>query len=400
MPRVTIAQSSTGAEYPLLHLASLMALFVAGLYCAAFGPVLPFVAHDLDVSLDTAGLLLTVLFAGSIAASAAVALALHGQDPRRLTLAGLSAVIVGTLLLGFAPTFALAVLAGATLGIGDGLIIAALHILVGFTAKDVPSAVNRLNLHFAFGAIAGAIWSGIILASTGERWIVYAGIAVFAAAALAVLTVAGAPPRGQTTTREEAFRLPGNPTAWAMGVVLFLYVGAEFGLGSWVSSYARESAHASVLAGALMTSGFWGAMAAGRLLNHRYFSRGGDPMLMLVIAAAGAGIAAFVLSASSGVIALAAVAAFAAGLFLGPVWPTTMAIATRGSMADATATTVTMGNAGGVVVPWLQGKVLVGAGPSQGVAVTGVLCGVMFAIVAMLRARRSGTTAALAGGER
>jgi len=49
---------------------------------------------------------------------------------------------------------------------------------------------------------------------------------------------------------------------------------------------------------------------------------------------------------------------------------------------------VTMGNAGGLAIPWLQGKVLVGAGPAQGVAVTSALCAVMFGIVAVFRARR------------
>jgi fucose permease len=107
----------------------------------------------------------------------------------------------------------------------------------------------------------------------------------------------------------------------------------------------------------------------------------------LQAAAAGAGIAAIALSLSSGVLAIAAISAFAAGLFMGPIWPTTLAIASKGAMADATAATVTMGNAGGLAIPWLQGKVLVGAGPAQGVAVTAALCGVMFAVVVAFRSR-------------
>jgi fucose permease len=47
-----------------------------------------------------------------------------------------------------------------------------------------------------------------------------------------------------------------------------------------------------------------------------------------------------------------------------------------------------MGNAGGIAIPWLQGKVLVGAGPTQGVAVTAALCGVMFVIVSLFRSGR------------
>jgi len=389
MRRVTTARFEVRDEYRVLHVASLMSLFCVGLYASAFGPVLPFVAADLGISLDTAGLLLTALFIGSIMASASVAIALHGHDTRKLTMAGLLAAIAGVLMLGLAPNWGLALLSGGLLGVGDGLIIAALHILMGLTSKDVPSAMSRLNLFFALGAVTGPIWAGIVLATTGERWIVYTGIGAFAALTLAVLAGASGPSHEAIAAPDEEFRLPGNPTAWIMGGVLFLYVGAEFGLGSWVSSYTRETAHAGVMAGALLTAGYWGALALGRVLSSIYFARGGESTRMLAASAAGAGIAALVLAFSSGILAIAAVSAFAAGFFLGPVWPTTMAIASDGSMANATAATVTMGNAGGIAVPWLQGKVLVGAGPAQGVAVTAVLCGVMFAIVAGFRARRS-----------
>lgn len=379
------APSQIRDEYRLLHVAAWMSLFCVGMYAASFGPVLPFIADDLGVSLDTSGLLLTALFFGSISASAVVAITLHGHDTRLLTIAGLVSAIAGVALLAVAPNWPLALVAGAILGVGDGLIIAALHILMGRTSHDVPSAMNRLNLFFALGAIAGPIWAGAVLAATGERWIVYAGIGACAALTLAVLLAAGGPSHERVAAPDEAFRLPGNPTAWIMGGVLFLYVGAEFGLGSWVSSYTRETAHAGVFTGALLTAGYWGALALGRILSGVYFARGRDAALLLQAAAAGAGIAAIALALSSGVLAIAAISAFAAGLFMGPIWPTTLAIASKGAMADATAATVTIGNAGGLAIPWLQGKVLVGAGPAQGVAVTAALCGVMFAVVAAFR---------------
>ena len=68
---------------------------------------------------------------------------------------------------------------------------------------------------------------------------------------------------------------------------------------------------------------------------------------------------------------------------------TTMrAIAADAGEGSSTAATVTMGNSGGVVIPWLQGRILVNAGPSQGVFVTAVLCAAMFGITAVFRARR------------
>lgn len=375
--------------YRLLHVAAYAALFVIGMYAASFGPVFPFLADDLDISVDTAGLLLTALFFGSILASAAIALALHGHDMRVLTALGLVAMVLGVAMIAVAPNLWLALAGGAVLGAGDGLVIAALHILMAITSKEPAAAISRLNLWFAVGAFAGPIWAGGILQTTEERAFVYGGIGVVAVLALALTLAAHAPSHVVVAPRDERSMLPGNPTAWFMGGVLFLYVGAEFGLGSWVSEYAKETTGASVFGAALLTSGYWGALALGRVASTWYFARQREASILLLTSVGGAGIAALVLALSTGNLAISAAAAFGAGFFLGPVWPTTVAIASsRGGVADTTAATVTMGNAGGLAIPWLQGKILVGAGPAQGVAVTAVLCAVMFVAVSLFRLRR------------
>ncbi|MBI2723659.1 MAG: MFS transporter [Chloroflexi bacterium] len=373
--------SDVGTEYRLLHGAAFMALFCVGLYAATFGPVLPFLADDLGVSLGTAGLLLTTFFIGSISSSALVATALHGRDMRVLSIIGLVCIIGGMLGLGFAPSWETALVAAVLMGAGDGLLVASTHMMMPLTSRDVPSAMNRLNLWFAFGAVAGPIWGGVLLETTGERAWVYTGLAGVATLALAAMLFADVAVRSSPARPDHEFRLPTGSTTWVMGSVLFLYVGAEFGLGTWVSSYARASSGASVLGGALLTAGYWAALAAGRVLTGMYFARGWRAVPLLAWSLAGAGVAALALTLSSGQLMIAAAAAGAAGLFLGPVWPAVLAIASDGTAANAPAATVTMGNSGGVAIPWLQGRVLTGSGPAQGVAVTAVLCAVMLAIV-------------------
>ena len=68
---------------------------------------------------------------------------------------GLAGVAGGSLMLGFAPTWGVALAGGLLMGLGDGLIIAGLHILMAQTSRDVPKAVNDLDLYFAFGAVLG-----------------------------------------------------------------------------------------------------------------------------------------------------------------------------------------------------------------------------------------------------
>lgn len=374
-------------DFRLLHAASYMALFCVGLYASSFGPVLPFLSDELDVSLDTAGLVLTALFIGSISASASIALVLHGQDTKRLCVAGLAMSAAGIVGLGLAPNFGVALCAAVVLGVGDGLVVAAAHILMPLTSRNVPAAMNMLNLYFALGAIVGPVWSGAVLVLTDGYALVYGGIALVMALTLVAMVLARSGHDIVMGSTEAQFRAPANATTWVMGLVLFMYVGAEFGLGSWVSSYTRETAGAGVMASALLASGYWGALALGRVAAAVYFRREHEATALLLASVAGAGICTLVLSLSSGNLAVAAVSAFGAGLFLGPIWPAVLTIVSATTIGSSTAATVTMGNAGGIAIPWLQGRVLVGAGAAQGVAVTAALCAVMFAVVAVFRQR-------------
>ena len=47
---------------------------------------------------------------------------------------------------------------------------------------------------------------------------------------------------------------------------IFLYVGAESGYGGWISTYALATGWDNEAEAALLTSAFWGALTAGRLL--------------------------------------------------------------------------------------------------------------------------------------
>jgi fucose permease len=76
----------------------------------------------------------------------------------------------------------------------------------------------------------------------------------------------------------------------------------------------------------------------------------------------------------------AAIAAFATGLAFGPIWPAAMSIAAEGRSSNAPAAMVTIGNSGGFVFPWLQGRLLVSAGATTGIGLSAVLCMAMLAI--------------------
>ena len=140
-PTIEAGGEAFEREYRALHAASLMALFCVGVYAAAFGPVLPFLAADVGISLDTAGLLLTALFVGSISASALIAVVLHARDhagagDRRLGRCGDR----GRCSSASRRRGRWRWCGGVVLGVGDGLMIAALHVLM---RADVARRARR-----------------------------------------------------------------------------------------------------------------------------------------------------------------------------------------------------------------------------------------------------------------
>ncbi len=386
------AAASTPTEtshpgYVGLHFASFLGIACVGLYATSFGPALPFLAEHFGVSLDRAGLLITVLFVGSISASGTNALYLHKFESRLLALLGLVIIAAGALGLALTSEWSVALLSVGILGVGDGLLVAAAHSAIAETASDVPHGMNRLNLWFAVGAVLGPIWAGAILATRGEHTIVYIGIASISlavAALLATVPRTHPPVHGQERTGSIRSR-----PIMVMGAVLFLYVGAEIGLGSWVSSYSTEAFGAGVMASAMVTAGYWGALMVGRVISGLLFARGVPPLTVLLGSIAGALLTSSALALADGNLAIGVAAAFGTGLFFGPIWPAAITLASQGSASGAPAAMVTIGNAGGILFPWVQGKVLVGAGPGRGIGLTALLCLLMLGVAASYRRRLS-----------
>jgi fucose permease len=52
-----------------------------------------------------------------------------------------------------------------------------------------------------------------------------------------------------------------------MALLLLVYVGIEFGLGSWISAYTSTSLGLTAQVGAWVTSIYWAALAIGRFID-------------------------------------------------------------------------------------------------------------------------------------
>lgn len=370
--RVTRGRGYSAAR---LEFAACLGLFTTGVYSTSFGPSLSTLADEFGVSLDRAGLLVTVLFLGSIMASATVAARLHRRDPRVLAVFGLAMVASGCISLGFVTNWPAALGSVMLAGLGDGLLVAGVHMVVARARENVARGINRLNLYFAIGAICGPLWAGGVFALDADaRFVVFPGIAALVVVVAVLLATTPSPPAAGDSGSEHGGGHPAGAIAWFMGAVLFLYVGGEFGLGSWVASYAEQEFGAGLFTGGLVTSGYWGALMVGRVISGRLFAAGWAPRTVLIGSVLAGMVSSGGVALANDVFVLAVGCAFATGLFFGPIWPAAISIVSERSGGGAPAAMVTIGNAGGVFFPWAQGRLIVESGATTGIALTAVLC--------------------------
>jgi fucose permease len=171
-------------------------------------------------------------------------------------------------------------------------------------------------------------------------------------------------------------------------VAFALYVGIEAGTGGWMPSHLESNGLQS-LAAATLTSGFWLALAAGRLFAALIPAR--VPERLTVIACVA--VAAIALFSALNP-AVAPFAYIVTGLALAPIFPTGIVWLAKLRPGDARATSwlFPASMAGGVIVPATIGAVIARFGIGWAPAVLSLIavgCLAAFAVAASGSGRRA-----------
>ena len=174
-----------------------------------------------------------------------------------------------------------------------------------------------------------------------------------------------------------------------------VYVGIEFGLGSWITNYMTITTSVALEYGALATSAFWGALALGRLAGAAASRRLSRMQLMIAATASSLAGAIGMLLASGSIwpsVICIAWMSFPSEPSIPPRSPTPSSVFPK-EQGKAVGFLVALGNIGGISLPWLAGILLVN---SSGLAYGGfitllilVMLGILFVLQKALRSRSS-----------
>jgi fucose permease len=365
---------------------------MVGIHVGWVGPFLPEISRLVDVSIDRAGLIISVTAAGYFIALIAAGAVSHRWSAQTILIIAMVLFAAGLSGLAAAPGLRALLAGGVVIGLGNGAIdVAANALIVDLNRDRLASALNYLHVLFGVGALMGPLIVGWALAwQVSYRWIFAGGAAACAAVALALIITPAIEvkvPEVSPELSEDGFmHLLARPIIWIIGGVLFLYVGGETGVGAWLFLYLRTAAAAGATIASSGVSLYWLGLIAGRVTGGRIADRIGARELTIL----GSAISALALV---GLIAVprwpivAAAMVFLIGFGYGPIFPNMVAVGANrfpSQVGRVTSIIVGGGAFGGMFVPWLMGRAMAVATPRTSMefalAVTALMVVLSFAV--------------------
>lgn len=323
-----------------------------GLVVSSYGPLLEHLTHRFAVSLPIAGATISVHFGASLL-GVLVAMRSMERFPARATIMVATAMVAaGCVAAAFAPSWFAFMAAISVIGLGFGALVLGLNQCVAYSEGARRAALlSVLNGAYSAGEVVSPLLVALLAAQHFS--LLFVGAAVLALVLVPV-------DAGISGRLPFAAGVRGRPSALVLVFVVatVLYVGIENGIGGWMTSHLEFTGFRSAQA-ATLTSGFWLALFAGRVLMSFAPATLAEPVIVIT----GSAVATVALAAAS-IGPFAPAAYVVAGLFIAPIFPTTIVWLARLRPGDSRATSwlYPAASIGGTFGPGAIGVVIAAAG--------------------------------------
>jgi FHS family glucose/mannose:H+ symporter-like MFS transporter len=374
-----------------LQVSAWAGMFVFGIVMAILGAILPTLFERLGFGAGAAGdLFLTMNFAMLLATL------FFGPVVDRFgfkSVLSVSAVLVAAafLVLSRASTYGLVLGAAVVLGLGGGALNGGTNALTSdlHQGERRVAALNVLGIFFGFGALFVPFLIGTMreILGLGRILILAASLSLVPFIIFAALEFPKAK-HAQGFPIKEAAGLARQPLLWLTGFMLFFQSANEFTVGGWISTHLQRTFDVAAGAAALALAGYWAAIMAGRLVSSRLARTVRNETLILASAGLSLAAALLMVLAPSGAAAVAG--AVLIGIGFAAIYPTTLAIV-GASFAALTGTAfsvvIALGLVGGIIAPWLAGRIAEASSLRRGFIIPVVDCAMIIILTLLVRAR-------------
>ncbi len=344
------------------------AFLLIGVHDGAIGALLPSMRADYRLTAATVALLFVSQTLGYLLVSFNVGGFVARFGIRRFLAGGTALFVVGTGAVALhPPSWAGVLVAGVFIGSGLATLDAGLNAYLASVPNN-GAALNYLHACYGGGALLGPIIAAGLLTLHAPWNATYALWALSGAGV--IVSIWGILRRPFAVPTTEADRTARLVAPWRLrfvasgAVFLLVYVGLEASLGSWSFSVLHEARGVPLLTAGWVISSYWAGLTLGRVVLARRVGRVGEArMITECLIGTGGGIALAVLI-PNGVGTSMALPII--GFFLGPIFPTMIALASQRIPARMLAGSIgfltSLGITGSALLPWLAGNVIQRAG--------------------------------------
>ncbi|WP_208758800.1 MFS transporter [Microbispora triticiradicis] len=345
---------------------------LVGLSAGVGGVLLPAQIDDYGLDKATVGTQFFTFSAGFMLAGSTAGWLIHRFGVRTSLVVGGGVFALAGLYTAVRPPFAAFVAVQILAGYGTGILESVLNAYLT-ERPGATTLLNRLHAFFGVGALLGpllATWILSFLPWTAV-WLVLALVSLPLLAGFWLTLPAREIPLpaadGEPAERPGLLTAVSRQPAVLLGAVfLAVYVGLEISVGNWGFSFLVEEHGQGDLIAGYTVSGYWLGLALGRFLISPAATRLGMTATgMTYVCLAGITVSALLAWIAPGA-AVASVSFVLLGFWLGPVFPTTMAVAPRLTVPRLVPTAIGLLNGvsvvGGAVFPWLAGAIAQGVG--------------------------------------
>lgn len=366
MSRTTVSRAQAGRSHLWLQIAvAFAALMFIGMNDGAVGVLLPSLQQHYVLDKRTVSFLFFSGTCGYLMAAFSSGLLVEWLGRRLFLSLGGVALVAGMLTISTVPSWIVVLLALVMLGFGVAIVDAGLNAYIASLPNNT-ALLNYLHAFYGGGALAGPILASSILAVNWGWNRVYAVMATLAILLALGLTIAFRGDGKAAPSSGEERRSGGNvmtaalslPIVWVSALFLFLYVGVEVSVGSWMYSFLVEERQTATLAAAWLVSGYWFGLMLGRLVLGSITERLGH-FLVIQICLGGTVLGLLMLWLVP-LTPIAALGLALTGFSLGPIFPTLIALISRlvphRLIASSIGFMTSLGAGGAAFYPWLSGN--------------------------------------------
>ncbi len=335
-----------------------------GLAGAVLGPTLPGLAEHTQSRRDEISFLFVAHSLGYLAGSLAGGRLYDRVPGHPVMAAALAGIAVILALAPIVPLLWLLIAVFLVMGLAAGALdVGGNTLLVWVHGHRVTPFMNGLHFFWGLGAfLAPIIIAQAMLRSGDITWAYWILALLIFPAALWVLRLPSPP--AQTLSKDDRAEGARYLQIALVALFLFLCVGTELSFGGWVFSYAVVLKVATEPVAAYLTSAFWGALTAGRLLAIPIAARV-RPRYILLGDVLGCLVSAGIILTWSHSLTAAWLGALGMGVSMASIFPTTISLAGRHMTITGQATGFFFVGAslGGMCLPWLIGQLFDTVGP-------------------------------------